>query len=77
MARQDLATKTVNGYLEAARCLFNWLVKQGRIGSNPLTAVEKVERRGADEYRRAFIEDEVRRLLDVASERRTVYLMAT
>jgi hypothetical protein len=33
---KDLAAKTQNDYLEAARCLFNWMVKHGRVVSNPL-----------------------------------------
>jgi len=75
--RQELKDKTANDYLEAARCFFNWLVRLGRAGSNPLLAVEKVRTKGgkADEVR-AFSDDEMLRLLAVAGERRVVYLMA-
>jgi integrase len=73
----ELKDKTANDYLEAARCFFNWMVKIGRAGSNPLLAVEKVRTKGgkADEVR-AFSDDEMLRLLAVAGERRVVYLMA-
>lgn len=72
-----LKDKTANDYLEAARCFFNWLVKLGRAGSNPLVSVEKVRTRegGAQEVR-AFSDDELLRLLAVAGERKMVYLMA-
>jgi integrase len=73
----ELKDKTANDYLEAARCFFNWLVKLGRAGSNPLLSVEKVKTKGgsADEVR-AFSDDEVLRLLAVAGDRKPVYLMA-
>jgi integrase len=56
---------------------FNWLVKLGRAGSNPLRAVEKAKTKDgkADEVR-AFSDDEILRLLAVAGERKAVYLMA-
>ncbi len=75
--KQDLKDKTANDYLEAARCFFNWLVKLGRVGSNPLLSVEKAKTKDgkADEVR-AFSDDEMLRLLAVAGERKTVYLMA-
>jgi len=75
--RPELKDKTANDYLEAARCFFNWLVKLGRAGSNPLLSVEKVKTKegNADEVR-AFSDDEMLRLLAVAGERKTVYLMA-
>ena len=75
--RQELKDKTANDYLEAARCFFNWLVKLGRAGSNPLLSVEKVKTKGgkADEVR-AFSDDEMLRLLAVAGARKPVYLMA-
>jgi integrase len=73
----DLKDKTANDYLEAVRCFFNWLVKLGRAGSNPLLAVEKVKTKSgrADEIR-ALSDDEMLRLLAVAGERKPIYLMA-
>ena len=74
---QDLAPKTANDYLEAARCLFNWMQKNGRVGSNPLSCVEKVQTLGREtRQRRAFSDEEMRRLLDIAGDYRAVYLTA-
>jgi integrase len=75
--QQELKDKTANDYLEAARCFFNWLVRLGRVGSNPLLSVEKAKTRDgkADEVR-AFSDDEMLRLLAAAGGRKTVYLMA-
>ena len=69
--------KTANDYLEAARCFFNWLVRLGRAGSNPLLSVEKVKSKaGRAAEIRALSDDEMLRLLAVAGERKPVYLMA-
>ena len=74
---QDLSPKTVNDYLEAARCLFNWMQKNDRVGSNPLARVEKVQTLGREtRERRAFSDEEMRRLLDIAGDYKAVYLMA-
>ncbi len=74
---QDLAPKTANDYLEAARCLFNWLQKNGRVGSNPLVSVEKVATMGREtRQRRAFTDEEMRGLLEIAGTHRPVYLIA-
>jgi integrase len=73
----ELKDKTANDYLEAARCFFNWLVKLGRAGTNPLLAVEKAKTKGGKAAEvRAFSDDEMVRLLPVADERKTIYLMA-
>ncbi len=75
--QHELKDKTANDYLEAARCFFNWLLRLGRVGSNPLLSVEKAKTKAgkADEVR-AFSDDEMVRLLAAAGERKTVYLMA-
>ena len=74
---RELKDKTANDYLEAARCFFNWLIKLGRAGSNPLRSVEKAKtKEGKAEERRALSDDEMLRLLAVAGERKPVYLMA-
>ena len=73
----ELKDKTANDYLEAIRCFFNWLVKFGRAGSNPLLAVEKVKAKdGRAEEIRALSDDEMLRLFSVAGDRKPVYLMA-
>jgi integrase len=76
-AHRELKDKTANDYLEATRCFFNWLVKLGRTGSNPLLSVEKAKtKEGRAEEIRALSDDEMLRLLAVAGERKPVYLMA-
>ena len=74
----ELAAKTVNDYLEAARCFFNWLIKNGRVQINPLDAIEKVRTVGQEtRQRRAFSDEEMRQLLAVVPvDRKAVYLMA-
>jgi integrase len=72
-----LKDKTANDYLEAARCFFNWLVRLGRAGSNPLATIEKAKTKAGRAVEiRALSDDEMLRLLAVASERKPVYLMA-
>ncbi len=74
---RELKDKTANDYLEAARCFFNWMMKLGRAGSNPLLSVEKAKTKdGRAEEIRALSDDEMLRLLAVAGERKPVYLMA-
>jgi integrase len=74
---RELKDKTANDYLEATRCFFNWLVKLGRAGCNPLASVEKARtKEGKAEERRALSDDEMLRLLAVAGKRKPVYLMA-
>jgi len=75
--QEAMRDKTANDYLESVRCLFNWLLKLGRAGSNPLLLVEKVKtKEGRAEEIRALSDEEMRRLLTVAGERKVIYLMA-
>ncbi len=77
IGQPDMAAKTSNDYLDAAGVLLNWMQRQGRILANPLRAVVKVQTAGQEKIkRRAFTDDEVRRLLGVSESRRPVYLMA-
>ena len=72
-----LSAKTLNEYLASAIALFNWMEKVGRISNNPLQHVEKADGRGKlKRERRAFTEDELRRLLDVAGPNRMAYFLA-
>jgi integrase len=74
----EISAKTANDYLEAARCFFNWLVKNGRVQTNPLASVEKVRTEGREtRQRRAFSGKEMQQLLAaVPADRKAVYLMA-
>ena len=76
-ARQSLSPKTLNEYLGSISSLLNWMEKHGRIARNPLEHVQKVQARGVQvRPRRAFTDDEMQRLLDVAKVRKVVYLAA-
>ena len=69
--------KTLNEYLASAKGLLNWMVAHGRLPSNPLAAVQKVETRGREvRARRAYTEDEVKNLLKVAGKYRVPCMMA-
>ncbi len=69
--QSELSAKTVNDYLEAVRCFFNWLIKSGRGQANPLVSVEKVKTEGRQtRERRSFTVEEMKRLLAVAGERK-------
>jgi integrase len=76
-ARQKMAPKTLNEYLNAASGLLNWMQRSGRIPANPLKVVGKVEMRGREtRRRRALALDELRRFLQVSGSRKAVYLTA-
>ena len=72
------APKTLNEYHGCARAFLNWLVKSGRLPSNPLASLEKVETRGREvRNRRPYTHEQFLRLLEVApSERGVVYAVA-
>ncbi|MEM6911490.1 MAG: site-specific integrase [Verrucomicrobiota bacterium] len=76
-AHRDKAAKTLAEYLNTFNAFLNWLVKTGRIESNPLARVEQVETRGKERrVRRVLTEDEFHRLLEVSPpERRLTYVM--
>lgn len=75
---QSLSAKTLNDYLEAARRLLNWMEKHGRVTGNALKTIEKISTKGREtRQRRAYSDDEMKRLLAVVpDDRKAVYLMA-
>jgi integrase len=76
-ARQQKAPKTLNEYLASMSSLLNWMERHERIEKNPLKRVQKVQTNGRQvRLRRAFTDDEMKRLLKVAGTRKVVYLMA-
>ncbi len=76
-SRQKKAPKTLNEYLASVSSLLNWMERRERIERNPLKHVQKVQTNGRQvRLRRAFTDDEMGRLLEVAGPRRIVYLMA-
>ncbi len=69
-AAEGMAARTRNSYLQAIRGLCNWSVETGRLAVNPLARIAKAdEQADRRRQRRALTEDELRRLLDVASRR--------
>jgi len=73
----NLAAKTINDYLGATISLLNWMKHNKRILDNALDGVKKVDTTGEEtRIRRAFTDDEIKRLLDTAGKYRAVYLTA-
>jgi len=73
------APRTVNHYREILRAFANWCAKSGRLPSNPLVNLPKLdETRDRKRVRRALTEEELRRLMAVADSRgrKAWYLMA-
>ena len=76
-SRQDKSPKTLNEYLASAKGLLNWMVKHGRMMTNTLAVVQKVETRGREvRPRRAYADAEIKALLGVAGKYRLPCLMA-
>jgi integrase len=74
---QTWAPRTSNHHLEAFRCFLEWMRGCGRIKTNPLQHVQKVETRGRQKVvRRAYTRDELGRLLAIAGPRSPIYLGA-
>jgi len=74
---QTLAPKTLNDYQHAIYAVLDWLKKTGRIETNPIGSVGRVDGCGKQSFtRRAFTDDEARRLLAVSEARRPIYLLA-
>jgi len=75
--KQNLAAKTINDYLGGAVSLLNWMKHNKRILDNALDSVKKVDTTGEEtRIRRAFTDEEIKRLLNTAGKYRPVYLTA-
>lgn len=75
-AQKTIGPKTINEYLNAMSALLNWMMRQGRVETNPLAKVTKVDVRGHQQKRRAFTDDELERLVEASPKRRMLYLTA-
>ena len=76
-SRQKKSAKTLNEYLAGVKALLQGMMKQGRITANPLMMVQKGEPRGKEvRKRRAYTDEEMQRLLNVAGQHRVLYVMA-
>ena len=71
------SAKTLSDFFSAASAFCNWMMRQRRMEGNPLKYVERIRKRGHEVLkRRAFTDEEMRRLLAVAGHRKVVYLSA-
>lgn len=76
-AGQRKAAKTLNDYLGAMTEFLAWLRRHGRLDTDPLAGVGKVEARGQQaRERRALTDQECSRLIAVAGPRRALYVTA-
>jgi integrase len=72
-----LSPKTLNDFLTSMRSVLNWMVKQGRIGFNPLRSLDLLPARDEKRRpRRALTDEEASRLVDGSGERGLAYLVA-
>ena len=79
MKDNGLSARTINFCRQIAVAFVNWCVKTGRIETNPLTVIPKLdESRDRRRVRRPLTDDELRRLLAAAEPRgrKLWYLMA-
>lgn len=75
--QKDLSAKTLNEYLGHASALLNWMVRQGRATHNPLKAVQKLNTRGRETFKRRALETgEFVRLVSAGGKRSLAYLFA-
>src|ERR1017187_750837 len=75
--RQTDSARTLNHYLQGMISFLNWMERGGRIKFNPLRNVSKVDGRGQKKrVRRAFTDDELRKLVQVSGSRGIIYFTA-
>jgi integrase len=71
------AARTQNHYLQGMVSFLNWLERVGRIRTNPLKFVGKVDERGQKKrVRRAFTDTELSKLIEGSGSRGTIYFTA-
>jgi len=75
--RQTNGARTLNHYLQGMVSFLNWLERNERIKINPLKFVGKVDERGKRKrIRRAFTDDELRKLIEGSGSRGIIYFTA-
>jgi len=75
--QQKKAPKTLNEYLVSMRAFLKWAERLGHIGHNALAKVKTTRVRGRQKRaRRAYLPEEIQRLLNVAGPRQAIYLLA-
>ncbi len=71
------AARTLNHYWQGMVSFLNWLERVGRIKTNPLKYVPKVDERGQRRrVRRAFTDEELRKLINGSGPRGVIYFTA-
>jgi len=74
---QSSTPRTLNHYLQGMVSFLNWMERTSRIKANPLRLVQKIDERGyGKRQRRAFTDDELRKLVWGSGPRGIIYLMA-
>jgi len=74
---QTDSARTLNHYLQGMISFLNWMERGGRIKFNPLRNVSKVDGRGQKKrVRRAFTDDELRKLVQGSGPRGIIYFTA-
>jgi integrase len=72
--QEKAAARTLNHYLQGMVSFLNWMERVGRIKANPLKFVGKVDERGQKKrVRRAFTDDELRKLIEGSGPRGIIY----
>ena len=75
--RQTCSPRTLNHYLQGMISFLNWMEKVGRIKVNPLKNVAKADERGKQKrVRRAFTDEELRKMVAGSAERGIIYFTA-
>jgi integrase len=75
--RQTCSPRTLNHYLQGMISLLNWMERVGRIKTNPLKNVGKADERGKQKrVRRAFTDEELRKLVAGSEDRGIIYFTA-
>jgi len=76
--QQRVAARTLNHYLQGMISFLNWMDRAGRIKTNPLKSVNKVDERGKKtRVRRAFTDEELRKLIEGSGPRGIIYFTAS
>jgi len=75
--KHKAAARTLNHYLQGMVSFLSWMERVGRIKSNPLKFVAKVDERGQKKrVRRAFSDEELRKLIEASGRRGIIYFTA-
>jgi len=72
-SQRSLAPRTLNHYLQEAITFLNWLERNGRVTTNPLRLITKVDEAGREtRKRRALSDEELSTLLSIAPDYRSI-----